>query len=66
MKTSFQFYVDGRIDIIDNNWVNPMATGDPGIVSLSIGNLAPSPIDQCCLSACTYGEQAYHAGFKKE
>ncbi len=51
--------VQSLIDLMENNWLNPLSTGGTNLVSLSTGSMAPSDVTWDLLKALETGEEAY-------
>lgn len=51
--------VQSLIDLMENNWLNPMSTGETDLVSLSTGSMAPPDVTWDLLKALEIGEEAY-------
>ncbi|KAI8521965.1 hypothetical protein Bbelb_017190 [Branchiostoma belcheri] len=51
--------VKSLVDLMENNWINPMSPEEPDLVSLSTGNVAPPEIVKDISEAHQMGEDAY-------
>ena len=50
---------DDLIDLIENNWLNPLSPDESDLVSLSTGTMAPPAVVKDLLRALEVGEEAY-------
>lgn len=51
--------VQSLIDVMENNWLNPLSPDESDLVSLSTGFLAPPDVTRDLLRAHEIGEEAY-------
>eukprot|EP00058_Branchiostoma_floridae_P000977 XP_002586465.1 hypothetical protein BRAFLDRAFT_106667 [Branchiostoma floridae] len=51
--------VSSLVDLMENNWINPMSSEEPDLVSLSTGSVAPPDIVKDISDAHQMGEDAY-------
>lgn len=51
--------VKSLVDLMENNWLNPMAPNGIDLVSLSTGSIAPPDVTRDLLRASEIGEEAY-------
>ena len=54
-------YIKSLIDMMENNWLNPLSPDKSDLVSLSTGTLAPPAVIKDHLRALEMGEEAYKA-----
>ena len=52
--------VKSLIDMMENNWLNPLSPDESDLVSLSTGAMAPPAVAKDLLRALEVGEEAYH------
>ena len=51
--------IKSLIDLMENNWLNPLSPDESDLVSLSIGTMAPPAVVNDLLRALEVGEEAY-------
>ena len=51
--------IKSLIDLMENNWLNPISPDESDIVSLSTGTVTPSAVVNALLRAFDVGEEAY-------
>ena len=54
-------YIKSLIDLMENNWLNPLSPDKSDLVSLSTGTFAPPAVIKDHLRALEMGEEAYKA-----
>ena len=52
-------HIKSLIDLMENNWLNPLSPGDSALVSLSTGTVSPSAMVNDLQRALEVGEEAY-------
>ena len=52
-------YVKSLIDLMENNWLNPLSPDESDLVSMSTGTMAPPAVVKDLLGALEVGEEAY-------
>ena len=51
--------IKSLIDVMENNWMNPLSPDESDLVSLSTGTVAPPAVVKDLLRALEVGEESY-------